>query len=98
MNTFRLEAGLRGQPPQDQECAGTRQPASFGVEEQLRAVPRVEEWPAAGEVPLQCRRALPPDRHDALLRAFPDAAHESRVEVDARLVEADRPAARSSAR
>src|SRR5207248_4067513 len=42
----------------------------------------VEIWAAAGEIAAQCVDRLAADRHDALLRALPDAAHEPAVEVD----------------
>src|SRR5207244_8587742 len=85
MHALRLEPGLRRQPPQDQEGAGARQPAALRVEEELRAVARVEERPAAREVPPQCLHGLAPNRHDAFLGALPEAAYEPPLQVDARL-------------
>src|SRR5690348_15300564 len=46
----RVEAGLLGQLPQDQERAGAGERAALRVQEQLRPVARVEERPAAREV------------------------------------------------
>ena len=90
MDTFRLEPGLLGESAEDQERAGAGEPAALCVEEELRAMARVEERAAAREIPAQGRDRLASDRHDALLRALADAADEPRVEVDARLVQPDR--------
>ena len=50
VDALRIEACLLGELPQDQERARPRQRAAAGVQEELRAVARVEERPAAREV------------------------------------------------
>jgi hypothetical protein len=85
-----IEARFLSQLAQDQEGAGAGQGPAPGVQEQLRTVPGVEEGPAAGEVTEECLTGVPADRDDALLAALSDHSNESLVEVDARLVEADR--------
>lgn len=42
-----VEARFLGQLPEDQEGAGPGQGPAFGVQEELRAVPAVEERPAS---------------------------------------------------
>ena len=51
MDPARVEARFRGQPAEDQEGARARERAASCVQEQLRAVPRVEKRAAAREVP-----------------------------------------------
>jgi hypothetical protein len=90
VDALRVEAGLLGEAPQDQEgaCAGER--AAAGIEEHLGPVAPVEERPALRQVPAERLDRGPPDRHDALLVALADDAHEPAVEVDAGAVEAHR--------
>src|SRR4051794_20386975 len=90
MDTFGLEPGLGRQLAEDQKCTGPREAAAFRVEEEFRAVTHVQEWAPTTQVTPQCLRGLPADRDDALLRAFADAAHESRLQIDTRLLQADR--------
>src|ERR1051325_7557170 len=47
MDALRVQAGLRCEPPEDQERALARQGTAPRVEEELRPVARVEERPAA---------------------------------------------------
>ena len=89
VDPLRLEAGVRRQPPQDQERAGAGERAALGVEEELRPVPAVEVRAAAGEVAPQRFDRLAADRDDPLLAALADrgrAAGRGRR----RPVEADR--------
>ena len=74
---------------QDPERAGAGQRTAPGVQEQLLPVPAVEVRPPAREVAAQGGDRGATDRHDALLAALADHAHEPVVEVDARLVESD---------
>src|SRR6476659_9648026 len=87
MNTSGVEPGRGGELAEDQEGAGTREPAALRVEEELRAVPHVQERASAAQVTPECLRGLPADRHDPLLRPLADAADDACVEVDARLLE-----------
>jgi hypothetical protein len=89
MDTLRIEARGSRQPPQDQERAGPGERPALRVQEELGAVAAVEERPAAREVAAQCLGRLAADRHDPLLAALADDAHEPVVEVDAALLEAD---------
>ena len=91
MDALRLEAGLLGEPAQDQERAGAGERPALRVEEELGPVAAVEVRPAAGEVAAQRLGRLPADRDDALLAALADRAHEAVVEVDAALLEPDAP-------
>ena len=50
VHALRLEAGLRGQPAQDQERAGARERAALRVQEELGPVAAVEVRAAAREV------------------------------------------------
>jgi hypothetical protein len=50
MDAFRLEPRLAGEPPEDQEDAGTGQAAALRVQEELRTVARVEVRAASREV------------------------------------------------
>ena len=90
MNASRFEPGCGGELAEDQEGAGAREPAALRVEEELWAVAHVEERASACQVAPECLRGLPADRHDPLLRALADAAHDACVEVDTRLLQADR--------
>src|SRR2546430_4166231 len=87
MDSFRFEAGLGRQVPQDQEGAGAREPAAFRIEEELGSVPCVQERASPSQVTPQCLRGLPADRDDSLLRALADAPNDACVEVDARFLE-----------
>src|SRR5438552_17783782 len=51
MNAPRLEPGLLGQPPEDEEGASAGQRAALGVQEQLGAVTAVEKRAASGQIP-----------------------------------------------
>ena len=90
MHALRVEPRLLGEPPKDQERARAGEAAAAGVQEQLRAVTRVEIRTAAREVAAQRLDRRPADRDDALLAALADDAHEPPVEVDAGLAEPDR--------
>src|SRR5205823_2910138 len=90
MDALRLEARLPGQAAENEEGPGAGQRAAAGIQEELGAVARVEVGPAAGEVPAEGVDGLAADRDDALLGAFADAADDPLLEIDARLVEADR--------
>ena len=90
MDTFRLESRRRGELPQDEESAGTREGAALRVEEELRPVPPVEKRPAAGKVPAQRVDRLATDRNDALLVALADAADEPLIQVHGAALETDR--------
>ena len=85
-----LEAGLLGEPLQDQERARAGQRAALGVQEQLGPVAAVEVGPAAGQVAPQRLDRLAPDRDDPLLAALAEHADHALVEVDAVLLEARR--------
>src|SRR6267142_6424153 len=89
MNSFRLQPGRGRELAEDQEGACAREPAALRIEEELRAVPHVQERASPSQVTAQGLRGLSPDRHDPLLRAFADAANDARVEVDTRLLQAD---------
>ena len=90
VNPPRLEPGPLGEPTEDQEGACPGEGAAARVEEELGSVPTVEERPAVGEVPAERFRAAAPDRDDALLCAFSDAADDPRLEIDAALLERHR--------
>ena len=90
VNAVRVEPGFLGQLAQDQERARAGERAAAGVQEELGPVAAVEVRPAAREVAPQGLGGVPADGHDALLAALADHAHEPVVQVDARLVEADR--------
>src|SRR5437868_15347742 len=90
MDPARLEARLLGQPPQDQERAGTGKSAALRVQEELRPAAAVEERPPTCEVAAESRDRRVPDRHDPLLAALAGHANEPLVEVDAALLEPDR--------
>src|SRR4051794_15564410 len=90
VHALRLEAGLAGEPAQDQEGAGSGERPALRVQEELGAVARVEVRPAAREVEPQRLAGGAADRHDALLAALAGAADEPLLEVDAALLEPDR--------
>ena len=89
MNSSRFQPGLGRQLAEDQEGACAREAAAFRIEEELWAVPHVQERASASQVTPECLCSLPADRHDPLLGALADAANDPRVEVDARLLQAD---------
>src|SRR5690349_3085888 len=90
MDALRLQARLRGEPPEDQEGARAGERAALGVQEQIGPVPAVEVRAAAAQVAPQRLDRRAPDRDDALLPALAGAADEPAVEVDAALLEPDR--------
>ena len=90
MNAFRLEAGRCGEPAQDQEGARPCQRPAAGVEEELRAVARVEKRTTARQVAAQRFDGGSADRHDALLAPFPERPNDARVEIHVAFREADR--------
>src|SRR6478735_7438028 len=90
VDPLRLEAGLVGQPPQDEEDAGPGERPAVRVEEQLLPVAPVEMGPAAREVATEGVRCLPPDRYDSFLAAFAEGADEPVLEINGLLVEPDR--------
>src|SRR5581483_10348439 len=90
VDPLRLEAGLAGQPAQDQERARACQRPALRVEEELRPVAAIEVRPAAGEVAPQRLGRGAADRDDAILAALAGAANEPLVEVDPRAFEPDR--------
>ena len=64
--------------------------AAAGVEEELRAVPAVEVRAAHGEVAAQRLGGRAAERHDPLLAALAERAHEPALDVHRGPVEADR--------
>src|SRR3982751_5389782 len=50
VDALRVEAGLAGELAEDQERAGAGERAAARIQEQLRAMPHVEERPAAREI------------------------------------------------
>ena len=52
-------------------------------------MPRIQEGPAPRQVAPESLGRLPAERHHPLLRSLADAAHESGVEIDAGLLQAD---------
>ena len=81
----RLEAGGRGEAPQDEECACSCEPAALRVQEELGPVALVQIGATAGEVAPECLGRLAADRNDPLLRPLADTAHEPFLEVDGAL-------------
>lgn len=90
VDALRLEPGALGESAEDQEGASAGERAAAGVEEELGPVPAVEERSAVRQVAPECLGSPAPDRNDALLGAFPDAADDPHVEVDAALLEGHR--------
>src|SRR5579864_3006501 len=90
VDALRLEPGRGRQPAEDEERARTGERAALRVQEELGPVAPVEVRPPAGEVAAEGLDRLAADRDDALLRALAEAADEPAVEVDRRLVEAER--------
>src|SRR5438105_291348 len=89
MDSRRVEAGSLGEASQNQEGAGAGERAALRVQEQFRTVALVEVRPPTREVAAEGLDGLAPDRNDALLRPFSDAADEPAVQVDRRALEAD---------
>src|SRR5829696_1785370 len=85
-----VEAGLCGEPPNDQERSGAGERAAAGVEEELRPVPGVQVRPAARDVARERLRGVAADRDDPLLVALADAADQALVEIHRVPREADR--------
>src|SRR4029453_9941259 len=90
VHAFRLQTGLLGQAPQDQEGSGPRQRPSLCVEEQLRPVPAVEVRASAGEVTAECLHGLTTDRDDTLLAALSNRSDEPLFQVPACSIQSDR--------
>lgn len=90
MHSIRLQAGLLGDPAQDQECPGAGERAALGVEEELRAMAAVEVGPTAREVAAEGVGGGASDRDDPLLVPLADAADDPLVEVDPGPIEPDR--------
>jgi hypothetical protein len=90
MDAARLETGPIGELAQDEECSGTGQRPAADVQEELGPVPAVEVRPTEREVPTHrfCSRAA--ERHEALLVALAEHAHDPFLERDAALLEPDR--------
>jgi hypothetical protein len=90
MHPCRIETRFRGQAPEDEEGAGTGQPAALRVEEELRAVPAIEERPAPGEVAAHGLDAFASERDDPLLVSLAEAPNDAVVQVDPAAVEPHR--------
>jgi hypothetical protein len=90
MHAFRLQTGLAGQPPQDQEGSGPGQGPSLRVEEQLRSVPPIEVRPSERHVTPECVHCLAADRDHALLAALADRPDEPLLQIHACSIEPDR--------
>src|SRR4051794_16317370 len=86
----RLEAGRRGEAPQDEERAGPCEPAALRVQEELGPVALVQKRAATSEIATERVGCLAPDRNDPLLRPLADRAYEPFLEVDGRALEPDR--------
>src|SRR3954468_6510639 len=89
VDALRLEAGRRGETPQDEERAGACETAALRVQEELGSVALVQIRAATCEIATERVGRLAPDRNDSLLRPLADAAHESFLEVDGRALEPD---------
>src|SRR6478735_5528195 len=89
MDARRLETRLLREAAENQERPRAGQPAALRVQEELRPVAPVEERPSAGEVAAQRLGGRPADRDDPLLAALAGDSHETLIEVDAGLLEAD---------
>ena len=90
VHALRFEAGLLGEPAQDQERAGAGERPAACVQEQLRPVTAIEVRPAHRDVAAQRVDCGPAERNNALLRALPERAHEPVLEVDGASVQAGR--------
>src|SRR5581483_3832794 len=90
VDAARLQPRRGGQPAEDEEGARAGERAALRIEEELGPVAPVEVRPPPREVAAERFDRLAADRDDALLRALAEAADEPAVEVDRRLVEAER--------
>src|SRR5215218_4069959 len=77
-----LEAGPVGEAPEDEERSGSCQGPTLRVQEELGAVAAVEKRAATAQITTKCLGCAASKRHDPLLAAFSDRAHESLVQVD----------------
>ena len=89
MDAAGLEPGLLGQPPENEERAGTSQWPALSVQEQLRPVATIEVRTPSCEIAAQRLHRTPADRHDPFLAAFANGADEAFLEVDTAALEAD---------
>ena len=85
----RLEAGLLGELPQDEERAGAGQRPAAGVQEELGAIAAVEVRAAEREVAADGFGGGPAERHETFLASLAERADDASVEVDGALFEAD---------
>jgi hypothetical protein len=85
-----LEPGLLREPPQDEKCPRAGQRAALGVQEQLRPVPPIQEWPPPAQVPAERVDGAASERDDPLLASLADRADEPFLQIDAPALEADR--------
>src|SRR6476469_3630409 len=90
MDPLRLETGLPGKAPENQERAHPRQRAALGIEEELRPVAAVEVRAAARQIAAQRLDGGASDRDDPLLVALAEHADDARIEVDPCALEPDR--------
>ena len=90
VHALRLEAGLLGEPAQDQEGAGAGERPAARVQEQLRPVAAIEVRAAHRDVAAQRVDRGPAERDEALLRALPERADEPVLEIDRAAVQAGR--------
>src|SRR6266540_7442286 len=90
MNSSRLQPSFGRELAEDQEGACARKAAALRIEEELWAVPHVQERASPSQVTPEGLCGLSADRHDPFLRALADAANDACVEVDTRLLQADR--------
>src|SRR4051794_39302563 len=89
MDTRRVEAGLRGQLPQDEKRPGAGERPALGIEEELGPVPLVEVWATTGEVAAHGLHAFAAEGDDSLLVSLAQAADEPVLQVDAAALEPD---------
>jgi len=90
MHPCGIQTRFRCQAPEDEEGAGPGQRAALRVEEELRAVPAIEERPAPGEVAAHGLYAFASERDDPLLVTLAEAANNAVVQVDPAAVEPHR--------
>jgi hypothetical protein len=90
MDTPRLEPGAVRELAQDEERPGSRERAAAGVQEELWAVTAVEVRAAEREVAAHGLGGWTAEGNEPLLAALAQHAHDSFVESDATLLEADR--------
>ena len=89
MHATGLEPRLLGDPAQDQERSRPGQRSAARVQEQIGPMPDVQVRPAEREVAANRLGCGPPERHDPLLVALADHAHDAGVDVDRRPSEPD---------